>query len=312
MPTRSRRSGFTLIELLVVIAIIAILAAILFPVFHKVRENARRAACESNLKQIGLAYTMYNQDYDEMTPTISKTRQPGGLDGAGYTPDYFVVLQPYMKNVNVFDCPDRNDPMPTTGDGTGHAKGYIAGNKANNNVIDPGGCYDNFNATGQCVGYGYNDGIVSDGGYGLIQAQFKDASGAVQRPGRSIASITSPAQLVAFGDTWDNLSVALDNASGRFASTAALRHDGLENFCFVDGHVKPIREYMANYAANGGFILVLPVDQTLAADWCVDPSAAGSYSVAAGTDPSQYAISGTGETCSDLVKGLYTGSTRLP
>jgi prepilin-type N-terminal cleavage/methylation domain-containing protein len=171
MFTRTRRTGFTLIELLVVIAIIAILAAILFPVFQKVRENARRAVCESNLKQIGLAYTMYNEDYDEFTPTVSKAKQPGGLDGSGYTPDYFTTLQPYLKSVNVFLCPDRNDAMATMGNGSGKALGGV----------DAGGCFDNFNATGECIGYGYNDGIASDGGYGLIGAQTKAILGIIFR-----------------------------------------------------------------------------------------------------------------------------------
>ncbi|HEX8834883.1 MAG TPA: DUF1559 domain-containing protein, partial [Abditibacteriaceae bacterium] len=68
---RTARRGFTLIELLVVIAIIAILASILFPVFARARENARRSSCQSNLKQIGLGIAQYTQDYDERTPATT-------------------------------------------------------------------------------------------------------------------------------------------------------------------------------------------------------------------------------------------------
>ncbi len=90
------RKGFTLIELLVVIAIIAIIAAILFPVFQQVRENARRTSCLSNVKQLGLAVTMYNQDFDET--------QMCYVDGASfYWPQ---ELSPYVKTRAVWLCPD--------------------------------------------------------------------------------------------------------------------------------------------------------------------------------------------------------------
>ena len=90
----TNKGAFTLIELLVVIAIIAILAAILFPVFGRARENARRSSCQSNLKQIGLALEQYTQDFDERYPFADHS---GG--------SWRAVIQPYLKSTQVFRCP---------------------------------------------------------------------------------------------------------------------------------------------------------------------------------------------------------------
>ncbi len=103
--------GFTLIELLVVIAIIAILAAILFPVFSRAREKARAASCTSNLHQIGLALSMYVSDWDELYP-IAAYAGPGGtiIPGNIYWSE---ELQPYVRNTQIFLCPSqgRGDPL---------------------------------------------------------------------------------------------------------------------------------------------------------------------------------------------------------
>lgn len=94
------KKAFTLIELLVVIAIIAILAAILFPVFARARENARKASCQSNLKQIGLGLMQYTQDYDEKMPIIWSI---SSTDPVG--PNWVTAIQPYVKSYQLFVCP---------------------------------------------------------------------------------------------------------------------------------------------------------------------------------------------------------------
>src|SRR5437762_3555303 len=107
-----RQNGFTLIELLVVIAIIAILAAILFPVFARARENARKSSCMSNLKQIGLGWLQYAQDYDELSVPIRT-----GAGGSNYFNSYALLMQPYIKSTQLFKCPSNtnsNSPVHYT------------------------------------------------------------------------------------------------------------------------------------------------------------------------------------------------------
>ncbi len=96
------RKGFTLIELLVVIAIIAILAAILFPVFSRARENARRSSCQSNLKQIGLGMIQYSNDYNDMLPPMG-TSSPTNTAGAAGS--WAQRIYPYVKSVQIYVCP---------------------------------------------------------------------------------------------------------------------------------------------------------------------------------------------------------------
>jgi len=107
---RHTRKAFTLIELLVVIAIIAILAAILFPVFAQARESARKASCQSNLKQIGTAWMMYAQDYDERSLINTwNNNLPGGANGEKRR-IFGQQIQPYAKNYGILLCP--SDPAP--------------------------------------------------------------------------------------------------------------------------------------------------------------------------------------------------------
>src|SRR5580700_7276454 len=123
-----KQRAFTLIELLVVIAIIAILAAILFPVFAQARESARAITCTSNLKQFMLSILMYDQDYDECMPlSISSSAQVGPGIASLYNVQQFnigVVLQPYIKSAQLFQCPDDS--------------GLPLGNTAGGEVVPPG------------------------------------------------------------------------------------------------------------------------------------------------------------------------------
>jgi prepilin-type N-terminal cleavage/methylation domain-containing protein/prepilin-type processing-associated H-X9-DG protein len=111
----TKRKAFTLIELLVVIAIIAILASILFPVFARARENARRSSCLSNQKQLGLAFMQYSQDYDEKYPMMY------------HTPSFLLwptIIFPYVKSTQVFDCPSNTKKWDGTAGNGDVSYGY--------------------------------------------------------------------------------------------------------------------------------------------------------------------------------------------
>jgi len=117
-----KRKGFTLIELLVVIAIIAILAAILFPVFARAREQARKTSCASNLRQLGLGFAMYTQDYDERFPGIWSGEW--NLNAGNQRQlNWAVEIFPYIKNKQVYVCPS---------DSSNHGSSYLGNNYVGN------------------------------------------------------------------------------------------------------------------------------------------------------------------------------------
>lgn len=250
----SRKTGFTLIELLVVIAIIAILAAILFPVFAQARAKARGISCLSNVKQVGTAFAMYVQDYDETTPAVwgrSGDCQPSGLN---CSQEWWFGLFPYIKNIDLLYCPERTDGGP-----------------------------DDYNAYGQALGikhfagYGYNWGPIGWRGGGLLGIQLRNAAGQSYINGKSLAAISFPAQMYSFGDTYDTprmtVGIGFSCDSWNGTANAQLRHTGGQfNYAYVDGHAKSVKVragYMTG-AFNGRFLMPANTDQSAYA-YCANP-----------------------------------------
>ncbi len=141
--SRRSRPAFTLIELLVVIAIISILAAILFPVFGRARENARRTSCLSNMKQIGIAMNMYTQDYDERLPEPglggvfrNSSNTSLGQLYMGILP-FHLAIQPYAKNYQLFACPSDTLRLNASVNRTGIVDAFKAANVPGTDALPP-------------------------------------------------------------------------------------------------------------------------------------------------------------------------------
>jgi prepilin-type N-terminal cleavage/methylation domain-containing protein/prepilin-type processing-associated H-X9-DG protein len=253
----SRRNGFTLIELLVVIAIIAILAAILFPVFAQARESARATSCLSNTKQIALGQLMYSQDYDEtIIPwcVINRGLYPIGIQiQAAWT----TTIQPYLKNQQIFFCPSFSKTMTAQAmdqsdcDGNG-APGSGSGGwlDANTPVAGPG--------------YGYkNDGFLAHYGiaFHTVFGSCTQTDPYAYYPGsdysyqETLAMVVQPARTANIGDSFTIVRRGASPGGLRlgtaFGCEAQFRHKNSGgNFSFLDGHSKYVTKNPERHLAQ--------------------------------------------------------------
>lgn len=285
-PGSSKRA-FTLIELLVVIAIIALLAAILFPVFARVRENARRTSCASNMKQIALGFAQYNSDNDakfphawDITPGVTFNTANAQLTTS--PPNYDPVIwpakiEPYLKNRQIFSCPSftkiHNSPCVNVANIAHLDAKWSAGDPTVGSANS-----STFRGAAQTA-YGYNVQFLGGGQFhGLNTCQH------VSRPtttncfncgiAAAEAVIAKPAQTIMLTEnTWQNTG---SSSGGAFADIATgsdilgeefwcnqagtnsagnnwdTRHNGGMNVAFVDGHVKWMKRDAALYRPFSG------------------------------------------------------------
>lgn len=267
-----KKRGFTLIELLVVIAIIAILAAILFPVFARARENARRASCQSNLKQIALGIKQYIQDYDDVYPLVT---------------DYFTTasdyggwarkIQPYLKSQQIFQCPSQpnRDPAPTdTQDAWGYSDYFY-----NSNLGSPatsGYCPNQkFTVKESEIDFSSNVILLGDGGRGPSQNIANTPPLASYNSGQNYTSLASPADSTHrpisnyvpgwFGKETNTASVGAAGfafSDGKYLQQVNDTHLEGMNIAFADGHVKWYKPEKLTFDSPDGSNVTFKVNAT--------------------------------------------------
>jgi len=249
----NNQKGFTLIELLVVIAIIAILAAILFPVFATAREKARQTSCASNEKQFGIAFLQYEQDYDEMLPVPNATGGFTWCSGLQIGAGWGYIIYPYVKSLNVFTCP--SDPTQPAAGGWG-VDSYAYNALIPAGTVPAGGC-----AAGQAFGIGGAASRLVAPGLTVLLCE-------IINNGRN-QLLTNPNDLNTTGsDGWNVVSPTYGaNTPNGIAATGWLagessgmttpwgysmvqygRHNNGANYLACDGHVK----YLLGSQVSGG------------------------------------------------------------
>ncbi len=278
-PGRSSRAAFTLIELLVVIAIIAILAAILFPVFGRARENARRSSCQSNLKQIGLAFIQYSQDFDETFP-VGASGSPASFWGASW----IGRMQPYVKSAQLFTCPSDTTSVSAAPAGS-VAVSYNYNRSIPFNAAPsypgPAGKIAAFNATSKTVLLNEISGDPVNPLTDMIPANDYNINQSIGLNGVWQAYRNATGLDIKFET--GQLGGRKHNPSGDYGGYTNQdnkgRHFDGSNYLLADGHVKWYR----GSAVSSGFQAFNPTDAQEAGS---DDGA----TKAAGTENSQYAI----------------------
>jgi prepilin-type N-terminal cleavage/methylation domain-containing protein/prepilin-type processing-associated H-X9-DG protein len=260
------RRGFTLIELLVVIAIIAILAAILFPVFARAREKARQASCTSNLKQLSLGMIMYASDFDGTLPLGT----PGCVAMGTAPRQWYFTISPYVKNGAIYRCPSfRAGFINNAGCGAGDARGcsvYAPGQDSLSYGYTIGGASNlqNNGNTSCCSSRGGVDVkfpaetfLLADAaraniggglwaGNGACAGSFSDG---ICAPITFASGVNCANGTCGFGGTYAERLASLN-----LTTDSVARHNGGANIAFMDGHVKWFKNENVKGKQAGGAI----------------------------------------------------------